>query len=218
VSWQEEVEGIAQRRQRALAHGGLEAVAQQHAKGRLTVRERIERFADANSFHEQGAIAGHSIRDGQGRLREFTPGNYVLGIARVAGRPCVIGGEDFTQRGGSPTPAGLRKSIYAESLAVHYRLPLVRLLEGGGGSVTGTLPARAPQPPRAAKPSGDAVHAPPRFRSIMQALATAPVASAALGPVAGFPAARLVASHFSVMAQSTAQVMIGGPALVARAT
>ncbi|MDD9853924.1 MAG: propionyl-CoA carboxylase [Deltaproteobacteria bacterium] len=225
MSWREEVEGIAQRRQRALAHGGPEAVAQQHAKGRLTVRERIERFADAESFHEQGSIAGHSRRDDKGRLREFTPGNYVLGIARVAGRPCVIGGEDFTQRGGSPTPAGLRKSVYAESLAVHYRLPLVRLLEGGGGSVTGTLPARAPkaeanaaQPARATKPSGDPVHAPPRFRSIMQVLATAPVASAALGPVAGFPAARLVASHFSVMAQGTAQVMIGGPALVARAT
>jgi acetyl-CoA carboxylase carboxyltransferase component len=49
-------------------------------------------------------------------------------------------------------------------------------------------------------------------------MATAPVVSAALGPVAGFPAARLVASHFSIMTRDTAQVLIGGPALVERAT
>jgi acetyl-CoA carboxylase carboxyltransferase component len=51
----------------------------------------------------------------------------------------------------------------------------------------------------------------------MELMATAPVASAALGAVAGFPAARLVASHFSVMTRHTAQVLIGGPALVERA-
>ena len=48
-------------------------------------------------------------------------------------------------------------------------------------------------------------------------MATVPVVSAALGAVAGFPAARLVASHFSVMTRHTAQVLIGGPALVERA-
>jgi acetyl-CoA carboxylase carboxyltransferase component len=51
----------------------------------------------------------------------------------------------------------------------------------------------------------------------MQAMASVPVVSAALGPVAGFPAARLAASHFSIMARGTAQVMVGGPALVERA-
>jgi acetyl-CoA carboxylase carboxyltransferase component len=53
--------------------------------------------------------------------------------------------------------------------------------------------------------------------SIMRVLGQVPVASAAVGPVAGFPAARLAASHFSVMVKETAQVMIGGPALVERA-
>ncbi len=130
--------------------------------------------------------------------------------ARVDGRPCVIGGEDFTQRGGSPSPAGLRKSVFAETLAIRYRLPLVRFLEGAGGSVTGTGG-------KGSRPAGDPVFSPPRFRSIMEAMATAPVVSAALGAVAGFPAARLVASHFSVMTRHTAQVLIGGPALVERA-
>jgi acetyl-CoA carboxylase carboxyltransferase component len=51
----------------------------------------------------------------------------------------------------------------------------------------------------------------------VEALAAVPVACAALGPVAGFPAGRLVASHFSVMTRDTAQVLTGGPALVERA-
>ncbi len=213
MSWKDEVAGIEARRRRALEMGGAEAVAKQHAKGRLTIRERIARLADPDSFEEQGPIAGHSETDAQGRLKDFIPANYVLGVARIAGRPCVLGGEDFTQRGGSPSPAGLRKSVFAESLALTYRLPLVRLLEGGGGSITGSGGKNAKRPP-----SGESVNAPPRFRSIMQLMGVAPVVSAALGAVAGFPAARLVASHFSVMTRRSAQIIIGGPALVERAT
>jgi acetyl-CoA carboxylase carboxyltransferase component len=211
MSWQREVEGIEQRRTRAREQGGPEAVARQHAQGRLTIRERIAGLVDPASFREMGLVAGSSETDEQGELRAFTPANYVLGFAKIDGRPCVVGGEDFTVRGGSPSPAGLRKSVFLEDLACRYRLPLVRFLEGGGGSV-----------PRAGKGSagnsgGEAVNAPPRFMSVMQVMAQVPVVAAALGPVAGLPAARLVASHFSIMTRDTAQVMIGGPALVERA-
>ena len=210
MSWKREVDGIDERRRRAAEHGGADAVAAQHGRGRLTVRERIDALVDADSFREQGPIAGHSETDDDGNLTGFTPANYVLGLGRIDGRPCAVGGEDFTQRGGSPTPAGLRKSVYAEELAVRYRVPLVRFLEGGGGSVAGT-----------GKQGGRALAAPvnatARFRSIAEAMATAPVVSAAVGAVAGFPAARLVASHFSVMTRNTSQVLIAGPAVVERA-
>lgn len=212
MSWKEEAREIEERRRLALAQGGPEAVARQHEQGRLSVRERIDALIDPGSFREQGRLVGHSESDEAGRLKTFTPANYVLGMAQIDARPCVVGGEDFTLRGGSPSPAGLRKSVYAESLALTYRLPLVRLLEGGGGSVAGSAGKDAP------RTLPDAVFAPPRFRSIMQVMGTVPVASAALGPVAGFPAARLAASHFSVMARHSAQVMIGGPQLVRRAT
>jgi acetyl-CoA carboxylase carboxyltransferase component len=211
VSWQDEVDGIEARRRAALALGGDAAVDAQHAKGRLTVRERVDALVDAGSFQEQGPIAGHAEKDAEGRLVGFSPANYVLGIARIDGRPCVVGGEDFTQAGGSPSPAGLRKSVMAEELAVRLRLPLVRLLEGGGGSV-------APRADKGAQPVFmESANAPPRFLSFAQAMAQAPVVSAALGAVAGLPAARLVASHLSLMARDTAQVLIAGPALVERA-
>ena len=211
MSWKPESDQIAERRRLALELGGREAVGKQHSRGRLTIRERIERLSDPGSFREEGPQAGHAEYDDEGRLTSFQPANYVVGFARIAGRPCVVGGEDFTQRGGSPSPAGLRKSVYSEQMALRYRLPLVRFLEGGGGSVTGSGGKGTP------RPLPDPVYAPARFLSIAQVLQTAPVASAAVGAVAGFPAARLVASHFSVMTRRTSQVLIGGPALVERA-
>ncbi len=211
MSWQDEVDGIEARRRAALALGGEAAIAAQHAKGRLTVRERIDALVDPGSFREQGPIAGHAEKAEDGRLESFSPANYVLGVAKLDGRPCVVGGEDFTQAGGSPSPAGLRKSVLAEDLAVRLRLPLLRLLEGGGGSV-------APRASRGAAPIVvDSANAPPRFLSFAQAMAQGPVVSAALGAVAGLPAARLVASHLSLMARESAQVLIAGPALVERA-
>ncbi len=210
MSWKPEVDGIEQRRRLAVELGGAEAVAKQHELGRMTIRERIDALVDAKSFREQGPIAGQPEYGEDGKLVGFVPANYVLGIAKLDGRPCVVGGEDFTQRGGSPSPSGLRKSIYAEELACRFRLPLVRFLQGAGGSVTGPSGNRTPS-------SGDPVYTPHRFSSIMQLMATAPVVSAAVGAVAGFPAARLVASHFSVMTRHTAQVLVAGPAVVERA-
>ena len=210
MSWQKEVEGIELRRKLALEHGGPEAVKQQHARGRLTIRERCTGLTDDGSFREQGPIAGYSETDEEGRLRSFSPANYVLGFGKIAGRPCVVGGEDFTLRGGSPTPAGLRKSVFIEDLAAQYRIPLVRFLEGGGGSV----PRGKGQ---GGGDGGSAANAPHRFMSVMAVMGVVPVVSAAVGAVAGLPAARLVASHFSVMTQETSQVMIAGPAIVERA-
>jgi acetyl-CoA carboxylase carboxyltransferase component len=209
MSWKPEVEGIETRRRLAKELGGEEAIARQHQRGRRTVRERIAGLVDGDSFDEVGPIAGHADTDADGTLTAFLPANYVLGMARVDGRPCIVGGEDFTQSGGSPSPAGLRKSVYAEDLALRHRVPLLRFLEGAGGSVRGAGRGKTGA-------VGDPVYAPHRFVSIARVLESVPVVSAALGAVAGLPAARLAASHFSVMTQ-TSQVLIAGPALVERA-
>lgn len=202
MTWKDEVEEIRRRRERALEQGGAEATAAQRARGRLTLRERIEAVLDPGSFEEIGPIAG-AAENG-----DFIPANYGLGFGKVEGRLVVVGGEDFTLRGGSPSLAGNRKSVFAEQLAVEYRAPLIRLHEGAGGSVSGSAKGGAAGPP---------VYETNRFLAAAEALGTAPVASAALGAVAGMPAARLVSSHFSVMAEDVAQILTAGPALVERA-
>ena len=79
MSWRAEVEELARKRALARAQGGAESVARQHAKGRLTIRERIAALLDEGSFRELGAAAGDADRDEAGALRDFTPANFVLG-------------------------------------------------------------------------------------------------------------------------------------------
>jgi acetyl-CoA carboxylase carboxyltransferase component len=208
MSWDKEVEQIRDRRKWAKIQGGPEGVDRHHAKGRLTIRERIDGVLDTGSFAEQGEMAGSAELDAHDNVIGYSPANYVLGFGEIDGRRVAIGGEDFTLKGGSPNAAGLRRSVYAEDIAIQYKVPLVRFLEGGGGSVAGS--------------SGGGLNFGPvfsraRFKSFGDAMATVPVAAAACGPVAGFPAARLVASHFSVMTEKTAQVLVAGPAVVERA-
>ena len=209
MSWDKEVQELQRRRSLAQQQGGEASIAKQHARGRMTIRERIDVLLDDGSFREHGRATASPVYDDHDELLEFVPANYVVGFGTIEGRRVTVGGEDFTLKGGSPNAAGLRKSVYAEHLAVQYRTPLVRMLEGGGGSVKGGA--------KKGGTVGDPVYTEPRFKIIADAMGVVPVASAALGAVAGFPAGRLVASHFSVMTEHTAQVLIGGPALVERA-
>ena len=212
MAWDEEIREIHRKRKLAKTLGGEEGVARQHKKGRLTIRERINGLLDQDSFRELGMGAGSAYRDEGGNVTQFLPANFVLGFGKIEGRDCIIGGEDFTLRGGSPNAAGLRKSIYAEDLALEYKMPLIRLHEGGGGSVTGTGGEKG-----APATVGSPVFEAPRFRAVAKTMNTVPVATAALGPVAGLPASRLVSSHFCVMTKDTAQVLVAGPAVVERA-
>jgi acetyl-CoA carboxylase carboxyltransferase component len=210
MSWHKEASEIELRRELSRQQGGKESIANHHGKGRLTIRERIASLVASGSFEEHGEGAGFAEKDENGEISEFSPANYVIGFGEIDGRRMAVGGEDFTLKGGSPNGAGLRKSVYAEELAVQFRVPLVRMLEGGGGSVAGS---GGPRPTTVGSP----VYAEPRFKIIAEAMNVVPVVSGAMGPVAGFPAGRLVASHFSVMVKETSQVMVGGPALVERA-
>jgi acetyl-CoA carboxylase carboxyltransferase component len=211
MSWKREVDQIEARRALARQHGGSEAVAKQRERGRQVVRDRIEQLTDPGSFREVGDITGVPRVDPSGAVEDFTPANVVVGTAQIDARPVVVCGDDFTIRGAAYSPAGLKKGLYADELAVKRRLPLVRLLEGGGASITGASGT--------AGRSGYDMTSPAVANLLcIDALATVPVVCAALGPVAGFPAARLVASHLSIMTRDTAQVLTGGPSLVERAT
>ncbi len=209
MSWENEVKELERRRHLAKQQGGKDGIAKQHARGRLTIRERIDTLLDPNSFREHGRATASPVYDDHDEITEYAPANYIVGFGKIDQRRIVVGGEDFTLKGGSPNAAGLRKSVYAEHLAVQYKVPLVRMLEGGGGSVKGSA--------KKGGTVGEPVFTEPRFKIIADAMSEVPVVSGAMGAVAGFPAGRLVASHFSVMTKHTAQVLIGGPALVERA-
>ncbi|MCA8928373.1 MAG: methylmalonyl-CoA carboxyltransferase, partial [Alphaproteobacteria bacterium] len=135
--WQPELDELARREAFAEQLGGPDRIKRQHDGGRYTIRERIALLADQGSFHEIGKIAGMAQYDGQNDLESFMASNFVFGRAKVEGRPVVIGGDDFTVRGGSADATIKEKHQLCERMANELRLPLLRLVEGsgGGGSV-----------------------------------------------------------------------------------
>jgi acetyl-CoA carboxylase carboxyltransferase component len=208
VSWKPELEEVARREALAQRMGGEERVARARAAGRLTVRERIERLLDPNSFHETGALAGRAEYDSEGRMTGFTPSNFVCGRGRIEGRAVVVGADDFTVRGGAADGAVGDKMGWAEKAARDLRIPLLRLVDGtgGGGSVKTNRTLRRSYVPYN-----------PNWEISLELLSTVPVVAAALGPVAGLGAARVAASHFSVMVRGTSQLFVAGPPVVRRA-
>src|SRR5438105_4226715 len=136
VAWDPELEELARRRAMAEAMGGPDKVERQHDGGKLTVRERIEALLDKGSFREVGSVAGKATYEA-GTLTEFRPANFVMGRGRIDDRPVVVGGDDFTVRGGAADASIFAKQVHAEQMANELRLPLVRLVDGtgGGGSV-----------------------------------------------------------------------------------
>lgn len=206
--WQPELAELAQRHAHAEAMGGPFNVARHRAGGKLTIRERIHALADADSFQEIGKLTGAARYDAEGRLLELTPAPYVMGLARIDGRDVAIGGEDFTVRGGSSWSGERKKGGqggFVEDLALHYRMPLVNLIDGAGGSVGGSRKRGYQQFP--------GVHG---FETSVDLLGTVPVVSAVLGTAAGGPAGRAILSHWSVMTQSTSYVFAAGPPVVER--
>jgi acetyl-CoA carboxylase carboxyltransferase component len=203
--WAPEVEEIRRRRESARAMGGPQKVERQHASGRLTVRERIDRLADPGSFAEIGALTGFGDYDDSGALRSVLPANFVAGTARIDGRPVMLGADDFTIRGGSGDAAVHTKQIFSEQYAGQMRLPVVRLLDGasGGGSVKMAQEAGYTYLP--VNPGWDAV---------VDNLSLVPVVAACLGPTVGLGAARLVMSHLAVMVRGVGQLFTAGPPVV----
>ncbi|MFL9499014.1 acyl-CoA carboxylase subunit beta [Rhodopseudomonas palustris] len=210
MSWKPELDELARRENFARQMGGTDKVKRQHDQGRLTVRERIDRLSDAGSFHEIGAVAGLGDYDANGELINLTPANCVFGRAKIDGRTVVVVGDDFTVRGGSADASIHAKPQMAEEMAHDYRLPIIRVIEGsGGGGSVKTIESKG----AANLPGG--VDGTRWYWYTTANLAQVPVVALGLGSVAGLGAARLAASHYSIMTRSSA-MFVAGPPVVAR--
>ena len=207
MNWKKDLKELNKREKLAEKMGGKEKLKRQKENNRLNVRERIDLLLDKESFHEIGKIAGKAVYNEDGELIKFTPSNFVMGRGTINERHIVVGGDDFTVRGGAADAAIAQKQIMAEQLANEYRIPIVRLIEGtgGGGSVKSLdMDARTYIPGN------------PGWNWVVDNLSTIPVIALALGPVAGLGAARAVTSHFSIMVEKISQMFVAGPPVVKR--
>jgi acetyl-CoA carboxylase carboxyltransferase component len=207
LTWKPEADELNQRHAYAEALGGAEAVKRHHEQMRLTVRERIAGLVDADSFREVGKLTGSGTYQ-DGKLANVTPAPYVMGLGTIDGREVAIGGEDFTVRGGTSWGGTRRKGGqggFVEDLAHEYRIPLINLIDGAGGSVTSAQSRGYTVFP--------GIHG---FERSVELLGEVPVISAVLGTAAGGPAGRAILSHWSVMVKGSSQIFAAGPPVVER--
>jgi acetyl-CoA carboxylase carboxyltransferase component len=203
--WSAEIDELNQRRTIAENLGGSEAVAKQHARGKLTARERITILLDQKSFREMGMLAGHVSYNDQNEREAALPSTSIIGCGTVDTRRSVVAADDFTIRGGSSEAVVSEKWIYADRYAEKYRLPIVRLIDSAGGSV------------KLVEKLGHTKLPGYSLWPLTSLLGTVPVVGIAMGACAGLGALRVAASHLSIMVRPTAQIFAGGPPVVKRA-
>src|SRR6185503_5825298 len=183
----------------AVAGGGERYVARHRARGRLTVRERVELLLDQDApFLELSTLAAWGT--------DFTVGaTVVTGIGVVSGVEAVIIGHDPTVRGGAMNPYSLRKTLRALEIARLNRLPVVNLVESGGADLPTQLDLFVP--------AGRIFHE----LTELSALAIPTVALVFGNSTAGGAYVPGMCDH-AVLVAERAKVFLGGPPLVKMAT
>ena len=208
-TWEAEIEELNRRRELAQKMGGPKGIEKQHARGRLTIRERIAVLADPGTFREFSPIAGHGVYDPKTQeLVDFTPKNFVDGTCLVDGRKVVVAGGDFTVRGGSAAGnilgLALGQEFHANRRALEWRIPFIHLLDATGGAVSSFEELG-----RTYLPDANWF-----FQYDAEMLRKVPVVCALLGSVAGGAAIHACMGHFSVMVKGTSELFPGGPPVV----
>ncbi len=126
---------LEERRRAAQAGGGEQRIAAQHAKGKLTARERIALLLDPESFEEFDMFVEHDARE-FGMDKNRIPGDGVVtGWGAVAGRPVYVFAKDFTVFGGSLSRMHARKITKVQDMALRSGAPIVGLFDAGGARI-----------------------------------------------------------------------------------
>ena len=204
--WKKEVEEIEKRKKIAYELGGEKGVSWQHGQGKMTVRERIDLLFDPGTFKETGVMAGVATYTNNNQdLEDITPCPIVIGRGKINGRKVIVQGDDFTIRGASVGRLFKAKLAYNGKMAHELRLPLVRLLDGAGGTIREIADIGYFELP---------VVNDVAMGMLADLMSEIPMVSVALGPVAGIGALLAVESHLSIMVKEKSQVFVGGPPLV----
>ena len=115
--------------------GGEERIAKQHAKNKLTARERVHLLFDDNTFEEIGMLVSHRSSD-FGMENQKIPGDGVVtGFGKINGRLAYVFSQDFTVFGGSLSETHAEKICKVMDLAVNNGAPIIGLNDSGGARI-----------------------------------------------------------------------------------
>jgi propionyl-CoA carboxylase beta chain len=192
------------RRERARLGGGKERIAAQHAKGKLTARERIDLLLDHDSFEEFDMFVEHRCDD-FGMEQTKIPGDGVVtGWGTVNGRTVFVFAKDFTVFGGSLSETHAQKITKIQDMALKNRAPIVGLFDAGG--------ARIQEGVAALGGYGEV------FQRNVLASGVIPQISLIMGPCAGGDVYSPAMTDFIFMVRNTSYMFVTGPDVVKTVT
>jgi 3-methylcrotonyl-CoA carboxylase beta subunit len=186
------------------AGGDDRSIARHRERGKLPVRERIDRLLDPGSaFLELSALAANGLYDG-----DAPSAGIVTGIGRIEGTMCVVVANDATVKGGTYYPMTVKKHLRAQEIALENRLPCVYLVDSGGAF----LPLQADVFP-------DRDHFGRIFYNQARMSAAAiPQVALVMGSSTAGGAYVPAMSDETVIVRGTGTIFLGGPPLVKAAT
>jgi len=184
--------------------GGKDRVEAQHARGKLTARERIELLLDLGTFDEVDRFVQHRCSEFGMEAKKFLGDGVVAGSGRIDGRPVVVFAQDFTIFGGSLSETNAAKICKVMDLAVKIGAPVIGLNDSGG--------ARIQEGVRSLGGYADIF-----LRNVL-ASGVVPQISAVMGPCAGGAVYSPAITDFVLMVEGTSFMYVTGPDVVKTVT
>ena len=197
-------ERLASLTAQALAGGGETRIERQHAKGKMTARERIDAFLDPNSFEEFDQLKTHRCADFNMQDTKFPGDGVVTGHGTVDGRPVFVFAQDFTVFGGSLSRAYAEKICKIMDQAMRVGAPVIGLNDSGGARIQEGVESLAG-------------YADIFLRNTL-ASGRIPQLSAIMGPCAGGAVYSPAITDFTIMVDKTSYMFITGPDVIRSVT
>jgi propionyl-CoA carboxylase beta chain len=198
------IQDLRDRLDEAVHAGSERAIEKQHAKGKMTARERIAKLVDAGSFTELDEFARHrSTTFGMEKNRPYGDG-VVTGYATIDGRNVALYSQDFTVMGGSLGEVFSEKIVKVAEFALKNGMPLIGISDSGGARIQEGV----------ASLSGYGKI----FRLNARSSGVIPQISLILGPCAGGAAYSPALTDFVVMVNETSHMFITGPDVIKTVT
>ncbi len=200
----EKIEELKNLREKALLGGGKEKIEEQHKKGKLTARERIEILLDPGSFEEFDRFALHHCYDFGMEKKRILGDGVITGYGKIKGRPVFVFSQDFTVFGGSLSYQYAQKICKIMDLAMQNGIPIIGLNDSGGARIQEGVVSLAG-------------YAEIFWRNVM-ASGVIPQISAIMGPCAGGAVYSPALTDFIFMVEKTSYMFITGPEVIKAVT
>lgn len=201
---QEKIQDLKAKQAKVMQGGGTKKIDKQHAKGKLTARERITKFFDEDTFVELDQLVRHRCVNFGMSEKEMPAEGVVTGYGTVNGRLVYAFAQDFTVEGGSLGEMHAAKICKVLDLAIKMGAPVIGINDSGGARIQEAIDALAG-------------YGKIFYRNTL-ASGVIPQISVIMGPCAGGAVYSPALTDFIYMVKNTSQMFITGPAVIKSVT